>query len=256
MANIEAITPQQHSKKFWRQNDNLKFARQDSYCQVVLAELPQAIMSLPVCFVMAEDRFQLVMLQGLQAASNLATDESGAWRFGYVPALYRAYPFLLANGADNDKILCINTDSGLVTDDANDQAFFEKDGAPTQRISDTLDFLSKLFINRLATENACNLLQEHELIEPWPMTIHDGDEDQIINGLFRIREPALATLTPEVLAQLRDAGALSLAYAQLFSMQRVGRLEAEMQRGAEVKPAASIDFDFMQDNGSISFGDL
>lgn len=256
MANIEAITPQRHSKKFWRQNDNLKFARQDSFCQIVLAELPQAIMSLPVCFVLTEGRYQLVMLQGLQTASNLATDENGAWRFGYVPALYRAYPFLLANSSDQEKILCINTDSGLVTDDASDQAFFNSDGTPTKRISETLEFLSKFFVNGLATENACNLLQEHELIEPWPMTIHDGDGEQNIGGLFRIREPALATLTPEVLAKLRDAGALSLAYAQLFSMQRICRLEAEIQRGAESKLASNIDFDFMQDNGSISFGNL
>lgn len=261
MANIEAITFQNHSSKFWRRNDNLKFASKDSLSRITLAELPQAIMSLPVCFVMVEDQPQLVMLQGLESGSNLAVNEHGGWLFDYIPAVYRAYPFLLADGAEDNKILCINTDSGLILDDNTEEAFFEDDGTPTKNVSELLDFLSKLYINGLATQNACNLLQKHDLIEPWPISIHDGEEEQKINGLFRIQEESLAQLTPEVLVQLRDAGALSLAYAQLFSMQRIGRLKTKMENrgtnnGSADLEGLNIDFDSIQDNGSISFDNL
>ncbi len=91
------------------------------------------------------------------------------------------------------------------------------------------------------------LLDHHErladagLIEPWPLSVREGEATKQIDGLFRVAESRLNELTDDAFSALRRTGALPVAYAQLFSMghfEKLGELtEAHAQAAASAQAA-------------------
>ncbi len=64
-------------------------------------------------------------------------------------------------------------------------------------------------------------LAEADVISEWPLKIQDGDQEKSVTGLYRIDEEKLNTLEDEKFLKIRKAGALPIAYAQLFSMGNI-----------------------------------
>jgi len=140
-----------------------------------------------------------------------------------VPSAFRGYPFRLARAeAQDDLILCVDEDSGLVSGDkAAGEPFFDDNGEITQPVKDVLDFLNQVERNRAVTETAVAGLAEAGLITEWPLKIKDQDQEKPVTGLFRIDEPKLNTLDDDRFLKLRKAQALPIAYAQLLSMNNI-----------------------------------
>lgn len=231
-------------------------------CPLVAQELPKAVMHLPVGFVRAGEEIVPVAVLGVQPGRNLFVAADGRWLGGYVPAAYRGYPFVLANADDGRQVLCVDEASGLLNETAG-EAFFAGDGSPSQSLAAVLNFLTQVASNRQATQRMCALLQTHGVVQPWPIKVQAEGGEQSVVGLFRIDEMALNALSPEGLAALRDAGALSLAYCQLLSMHhltqlgRLAQVHAHLaQKAAAQKPAAELDLEFLNQSGTISFGGL
>ena len=108
---------------------------------------------------------------------------------------------------------------------------------------------------------ACKLLDEHGVIEPWPLQVQNGDKVEVVEGLFRINEAKLMELPPEALADIRNCGGLMLSYAQLFSMQHMQQLGTVAQRNHWAARAAAMSnkvaaLDIVDDNGILSFVNL
>jgi hypothetical protein len=237
MPNLQAVSRERHADKRWQRYSSYVFAEKDAVCPLVAQELPKAMMCMPVGFTQAGEGFTLVAIQGLAPGECLLVDGAGKWLTEYTPAHYRGYPFALASSTDGQRVLCIDEDSGLV-DQHVGEAFFGDDGAPAQAVADVLDFLSQLANNAQATQRICNVLQEHGLIQPWPIAVQNDAGDQKVGGLFRIDEVALNALPAEGLAALRSAGALPIAYCQLLSMQHLGRLGKLSQARRQAAAAA------------------
>jgi hypothetical protein len=83
-----------------------------------------------------------------------------------------------------------------------------------------------------------------------------------------VDEPAINALPPEALAELRDGGALGLAYAQLLSQQHIGTLltleaahataQAQIAAAAREKltPNGDLNLEFLNDGPSLDFSRL
>ena len=57
-----------------------------------------------------------------------------------------------------------------------------------------LNFLTQVGANRQATQRMCAVLQQHGLIQPWPIKLQTDAGEQNIEGLHRIDEAALNAL--------------------------------------------------------------
>ena len=263
-----AITPISNSafgdKRFERYS-SYSFAAKDAIAPLVLKELVRASMIMPIGFAKAEDAFVPVAVLGLGSGTNLFVAPDGRWIGRYVPAVYRGYPFVLANGPDDKQILCFNDESGLLSD-TEGEPFFGEDAKPTAAINDILNFLTQLAVNRQATQRVCALLQEHAMIEPWPIKLK-GKEDEPerpLEGLFRIDEAAFNKLDEKALYALHQGGALPVIYCQLLSMQHLpvlgelakARQAAEQQAALPKNEAGEIDLSFLADDTTISFENL
>ncbi|MEX0619736.1 MAG: SapC family protein [Pseudohongiellaceae bacterium] len=224
MANIQPVTKSRHGDKYWKRITHFNFAGGDALCPLVIQELPRAAACLPVAFVTADDTLTPVAVQSLEPGKNLLVAPNGQWLAEYIPASYRGYPFRLAASADGKQVLCIDEDSGVITDDPNDERFFDNADNPSEAITGLLNFHDHLLANRQATNTVSRQLQKFGLICPWLFGT-DSQNHQSDAGLSKIDEDALNKLPAESLLELRNSGGLGACYAQLLSMQQLTKLQ-------------------------------
>ena len=121
-------------------------------------------------------------------------------------------PFVSARREGTDQVsLCIDEDSGLIVDaDASPDTskFFERDGSPSAALKAIWQFVQQIEQARVVTNLAVAALAECRVIAPWPLTVHDGNQQVAISGLFQIDEAALNALDDETFRKLRKASAL------------------------------------------------
>lgn len=260
---LTPLSRQQHGQLRWRGPADYGFARHDQLCPLVLQELPKAALALPIGFVAQQEQFLPVAIQGLQAGRNLYVAPDGRWLAGYIPAPYRSYPFRLARTEDGQQVLCIHADSGLVGP-GDGQPFFDEQGQLSPATAQVLQFFQQLEANRQHTTAACALLQQHGLIQPWPLRLQTDAGTQELGGLLRIDEAALNRLSGPALEALQRGGALQLAYCQLLSMQhlaslgRLATLHAQARQAPPPAPASArdLDLEFLNQGGTLRLGAL
>ncbi len=261
MPNYQTISKTIHAHLRWKRFSSYQFAAQDALAPLVMQELPKATMVLPVAFIQQDGQFTPAAVQGLQPGQNLLVAPDGRWIGPYTPAAYRGYPFALATAENNQLVLCIDADSGLVGE-GHAERFFDDKAEPSQSIKDVLNFLQQVRANREVTQRLCAALDAEGLIQPWPITIKTEEGEKTVQGLFRIDEAKFNTLSSEALHRIHQAGALPLVYCQLLSMQHLqglGKL-AEAHAQAKAQQATvnngELDMEFLNKAGTISFGSI
>lgn len=259
MSRLQPVSVNQHQSKRWQRYASYSFAAADAMCPIVPLELPRVMMTLPIGLVASEDGAVVVALQGLEPGHNLLVSPEGRWQGEYVPAFYRGYPFSLVEAEQGKQVLCIDEDSGLLSDHEGEPFFV--DGKPAPALAEILQFLSQVHASQQAGHKQCALLKKFGLIRPWPIALDTSQGERQVAGLSCIDEQAFNRLPGEALQALRDAGALPLVYAQLFSMQHLPKLasmthsyaEALRQHAVKQEAVESANFGFLNQGGTISF---
>lgn len=224
MPRYAAISRDRHARLRWRRYDTYAFAAQSAVTPLVAAEFPKAVMAFPIAFVVENDAFVPVAVLSLEPQRNLFVAPDGRWIGAYVPSAFRAHPFRLIPSESGDLVLCVDEDSGLLSEGDAGEAFFDDAGGVADPTKQVLDFLSTVETNRQATAHACAALSEAKVIRPWEITLKTEAGDRKLGGLHQIDEAALNALEAERFEALRRAGALPLAYCQMLSMQHLAGL--------------------------------
>ena len=115
------------------------------------------------------------------------------------------------------------------------------------------EFLRQCAANQAITDTAVGELQRADILVPWrfPEAL-SGDAPP--EGLLRVDQTALNALDRTALARLRDANALSVAYAQIFSVPRLRILAGLREIGDGQDPhGAQKAGAFVDDVGDFSF---
>lgn len=265
MPKLQVISREHHAHQRWQRYTHYRFTANDALAILTTQELPKAMLHLPIAFLASAGAFVPVAVLGMKPGKNLFVAADGRWVGAYIPAVYRGYPFVLAPTQEGKQVLCIDEDSGLLS--ATDgERFFTDDGQPSQPVSEVLNFLNQVAASRQTTERICALLQQHSLIQPWPIKVQGPDGEQALEGLFRIDEQALNQLPAEAFMALRDAGALVTIYSQLLSMQHLQTLgqlaaaHAQAEAKSDAKAAApaptqgkDLDLSFLEGSETLKF---
>jgi hypothetical protein len=245
MLNFQPVTREAHSGKYWRRLSSFNFARADTVVQLVLQEVPRAAAAMPVALVPSGEHMVPAAVLGATSGSNAFVDASGRWTVDYVPAAYRGYPFMFAQGPGGQHVLCVD-DECETLNDSGGLPFFAEDGEPSAELQRVVDYLTRLAENRVHTQRACDLLQQHGLVEPWPAPVTVREEKRTLGGLFRVAEQKLQSLEGAALEELMRSGALALAYCHLLSTQHLeflGRRASRREREAGVEALTGADID-------------
>jgi len=255
------ISKTDFSKKYWKKVPNFNFAATQAICAITRQELPKVLMEMPIGFVKNEESFVLVAVLGLHNDSNLFVDSSGRWTQSYIPAFYRSYPFVLAttDAQDERLVLCIDEESGLLSEDSNDQAFFDSSGELDEFLQSVVTLLEAVQIDRKSTIELCSILQEHDLIQPWDIEIKYDNGVHRVEGLYRIDEAKFNDLSDEAFLELRHSGALQIVNCQLLSIPNIFALISVVQTlGSSTQDAtpAELDFGSLSDSGNLNLDNL
>ncbi|BBP44288.1 SapC family protein [Thiosulfativibrio zosterae] len=225
MATWVAVSKEKHKNAGWKKFSNYSFAQVDAVTPVLLAELMHLLPYYPLAFTQnADGQYQLVVVQSLQAGVNLFVNKAGQWMAPYVPSSYRGYPFLLIPQGDQ-LILCVDESSENFHAELlpGDTPFMQADEL-SDELQSILNFHNSRSQNQKITQELVNKLSDSQVIVPWDIQLkpsNESDKAQSVNGLFKIDELKLRELDAQVLVDLNTSGALSLAYAQLFSQIRL-----------------------------------
>lgn len=265
---IVPVSLSEFGQKRFKRYDKFTFAANDSIVPLAVREFPRAALEMPIAFVKAEEGFVPVAVQGLSPGKNLFVSIDGRWIGRYVPAAYRSYPFVLANSQNGEQVLCIEDNCGLLSD-VEGEPFFDGD-QPSKTVKDVLSFLNQVSISRQATQRICSVLQSHQLIKPWQITLNsesgsgEASPGRHLEGLFRIDEAALNQLDAPALHEVRQAGGLALVYCHLLSTQHLPMLgqlarahhQVEQHAAIPKTETGEIDLTFLADDTTISFENL
>ena len=263
MPNLKGVNKTEFTKKSWKNISNFLFAAKDPTCPLGLSELPKAMAAVPLAFTCTNDEYSMVAIHGLLPATNLYVLPDGKWGGIYIPNVYKIYPFSLAHvGSEKgDKVLCVDTDSNLVTDDETEQPFFDEDLKPTQLILQMTESLFNIAADRQRSISIANSLHECGLLKPWEIEFETGNRSKKIDGLFCVDEIALNELSGDAYTKLRDAGAILPIYCQLLSMGRLPDLMHIIKTNLgdqflSESAAPELNLDEVNSEGNISFDNL
>lgn len=226
------ISKEGHADARWHPRYDYGFAQHEQWAPVALAELPQVLPHYVIGFLADQTSAVPVVLLGCGDGKNLYLDQHCRWSCPYVPAYFRAYPFTLLPDQQGNQVLAIHRDH-LGRGEQSAPLL-----SPTGELADQLKQIAEFLVSREGarkhTASATQLIMAHKLLEDWPLVLDMGpNKDSIaIRGLKRINQSALNALPASDLAELRDAGALLLAYAQLFAMSQVDSLAERHRKGA------------------------
>lgn len=219
-----AVSRSRHADCYFKSRQGYDFAARQSVVPILLAEMDKLLPHYVLGFVQQESRYLPIALLGLQDLQNLYVHPDGRWLGSYVPAEFRGHPFRLMT-ADNKQALCLAQDY-LSEDGSQGEPLFDDNAQLNPLVQQIFNFLQQCEKNRQVTQLATRLLDKSGVIEPWPLVLERGKEQEPleVQGLYRVNERALNDLSVEAFASLRSHGALALAYAQLFSMGQLSQL--------------------------------
>ncbi|MCK7582318.1 MAG: SapC family protein [Chromatiales bacterium] len=273
MSTLISLSASAHLHAGWRPPSDFRHSAGLATVPVVHSEISHVIPTMPLALqarAAANGRglsFELVALLSPVPGKNLMLRTDGQWLIGYVPAHLRAYPFAVARRADqpdsDERLVCINADSGCLVDNAQDdpqaQRLFADDGQPAAAFARVIEFLQAQEQARRLTQQAMAALAAHKLIAPWQLLPGEAGSPQQTPDLFRIDPEALAALDATALETLHRSGGLMIAHAQLLSMQRTRNFPhlLKMQQSAQsAVPALDFEHLFNSGNETLSFSNL
>lgn len=245
-----ALSPQRHRDAAWLPREGYGHARSLQAVDILVQELSSLLPHYQLAFLSSGDDYRPVALLGTGGRGNLYVNGNGQWLASYVPAALRGFPFTLADrgtdGADR-RVLCLHREH-LLADPAADgrrsaaRSLFNEDGTLARDAQRSFEFLQHRERGLATTRAATSALAEAGLLKPWTLTLPrgDGQPPLRLEGLHAVDERRLNHLDADTFAGLRAAGALSLAYAQVFTMSQTDHLLRRMTHLGQQQMARAV----------------
>lgn len=233
---VVLIDHQAHERSGWRKPQTAEAFEYQRYVVLTLEELSLAHKEFPLAITRVRGEWAVIALLGIFPARNLFVGGRGEWLASYLPALMRAYPFVVVHDDDQR---ALGVDSRYLCDlsDASDPLVTPLYAAPGKLHSETEDivrFVSALDEARQRGSRACEALDKAGLLTSLSLRVRfAGETEHAIDGLYQVSETALASMAESQLDELLQCGALSLALAQRASLPVLPRLVERAQRYAK-----------------------
>lgn len=257
MATYQVVNREEFKDLYWKRFDSYYFAANRPVVALVLDEFPKVVTEMPICFLKQESTYLAVALLALKDNSNLFVGSDGLWITSYVPAVLRGYPFALHQSQDGESVLCVDTDSGLVSK-SDGENFFDTNGTPTEQITKIVGFLSSIEQQQALTVSLCSQLARLNLLKPWSFSQSPQEPPLMIDNMYQVDTDALDKLCGDDLKSIAQTGALALAYGQIFSTNNVIKLIARADKIAREQKSSATGFslDMSESSETLNFDNL
>lgn len=219
---------------------DFRYAAKTNSVPLLGAEFADAAREYPIVFVRTGNSVVPAVLLGLRENENLFVGADGKWDGRYIPAYVRRYPFVPAQDAAGELVVCIDEAAACFGTGKGEPLFAA--GKPSPQLDHAINFLRDFQQGVVATEaivariEALGLLRDADSLA----RLNDGREYRL-NGLRVVDEAKLRALDRDVVMELFTSGALSLIHAHLISLGNLGRLVDRLS-GAKIPASASSSY--------------
>ena len=201
----------------------------------------------PLFFLPTGDTYGISMMCSVDPNSgSVCITKKGEWTGSYCPAYLRQQPFsVLVNSEDDQQyVVCIDDESSMLAEEG--EALFD-DGEPTEYMNRVTKFVQHLSQAGKQTALAIRAIQDADLIVPWEINVPRSAGETIkVSDKYRIDESKLNDLEDKQWIDLKEAGALTIIYGQLFSQGNLNKLVmAHNSMNALNKGGSEPDLDFL-----------
>lgn len=223
---IELLTNEKHQDLRYNPVSGFEFARNVSYAPISVSEFVLSSKYYPILFSKIQPQ-AMVLLSVENGKNNCLNDADSTWKFPYIPAHFRKYPFIFADNTaketEPDKrsfVLCIDRDAPHF-DRPHGELMFTANGEPTQLILNTMDFLKKYHESLAATESFIKALEEMELLVDRHISIEKGGKKTLIEGFRIVDAEKINALNDSVIADWVRKGFMMLIFSHLSSLSNL-----------------------------------
>ena len=198
-----------------------RFAAKNQAVPLLVAEFPEACLEYPIVFTQGQDGQWLALaLTGLQANANAFVDARGQWNARYVPASVRRYPFILAEGANQQ--LSLAADLAAPQLGSEGDALFDGKGEPTDLAKNIMQLLADFQGQAKLTEATVKKLHEAGLLTQQNLQVRLGEErSAVVEGVWIVDEAKLRQLPDDKVLAWFKGGELAAIHAQMLSLRNL-----------------------------------
>lgn len=251
------VSQSRHGGRYWRRFTSYDFARGLRQVPIVSGEHEQVAANFPIVFRAtgaegAQWCAPVALLRLATSGESAFVAPNGSWRANYVPSILRVHPFgarpgqPAGDGGDIQMALLVDEASGLVSDDPQDEPFFDDEGAIGTGLAEVVAFFRQRTTAARKTQVACvALAQAGVLVEV--DTGQPGMED--LGGFLVVDRARLEALSDAAILQLYRCGAMALALAHQVSLSHVVFLQ-NVEKAIENTPGAGESTASFEDNSS------
>ncbi|MEA1892802.1 MAG: SapC family protein [Campylobacterota bacterium] len=222
--NLVVLDKEKHKELKVSPLENLSFAKQTGFIELVANEVPLVGAEFPVVFTLNE-KPSLVTIVTL-GGDSLAINADNKWITPYVPVFLRKYPFSIAGTKDNpdQKVILIDEDSSLFSK-SKGKKLFKKDGGQSETLENAIEFLTTAEKQMYVTQNVAKIIADSGILEDREISVGEGDEKKVLIGGFKVvNKEKLNKLSDDVLANWVRNGIIELINMHLKSLENIQKL--------------------------------
>ena len=222
---IKALNRDQHKSLKLKTTGDCQFAADTHIVPLAGLEFFQAARSFPVVFIGEGETVSPIALLGLREGLNSFISDEGQWRNNtYVPAFIRRYPFVLAQGEDEQFTVCFD-EAYAGWNESEGRELFSEQGENSDYLNEMITFLQNFTAEMQRTRNFVAQLQALKLLAPRTLKLtHVSGESFMLKDFQAVDEEAFLKLGDEDVLALHKAGFLGWIYAHLMSLGNANQL--------------------------------
>jgi hypothetical protein len=211
----------------------------------------------PLFFSPIEDTYGIRMMCSIDPnLGSVCITKKGEWTGFYAPACLRSHPFAALINAEDDQqcVICIDNESPMLGEEG--KALFD-DGEPTEYLKHVIEFIGTLHQAGKQTSLSMQAIQDADLIVPWEINVPRSEGETIqVSDKYRIDEGKLNALEDRQWIELKEAGALTIIYGQLFSQGNVNKLVSAHNSINQGGSEPELDFLIGDEEFSLNFDEV
>ena len=236
--NILPLNTEEHKDLRLKIDNNFSIFSNTNALPIAGVEFIEASREHAIAFInYQEEGIIPVYILGLRDNENLLLDDENNWKYRYIPAFVRRYPYIMVEpNEDGNSVVCIDADYEGINHPDGELIFTKKDGEikPTPQLEAAMDMLKDFNAQLTRTREFTKRLEEYDLLKEISPQINLADGREFsIGGIYTVDEEKLLKLEDEKALTLYRSGEMAWIYNHLASISNLIRLAEHLPADAK-----------------------
>jgi len=227
--NVMAINKDEHKDLRLKVDNNFSVFSNTNALPIAGVEFVEASREHAIAFIDYQGEGIIpVYILGLRDNENLLLDSDNSWKYRYVPAFVRRYPYIMTEpNEEGQSAICVDADYEGINDPKGDLIFIQDNDEtrPSPHLEAIMDLLRDFNAQLIRTREFTKRLEEYDLLQEITPQINLTDGRNFsIGGIYAVDEKKLLELDDEKALTLYRSGEMAWIYNHMSSISNLIRL--------------------------------